>query len=131
MTIARISDIAQFEDKSVRLQGWLYNKRSSKKIHFLQVRDGSGIIQCVAAKGDIGEALFAVASTLQQEASLEIVEFSTKGMDIADTAAYYRDNLGQENASRFLVENIDVLQALVDESGYANHMRFVVRKSGS
>ena len=44
-----VAEIAAFEGKSVRLRGWLYNKRSSGKLHFLEVRDGTGIVQCVVA----------------------------------------------------------------------------------
>src|SRR5438094_115959 len=54
----------------VTLKGWLYNKRSSKKIHFLQVRDGTGIVQCVASREDVGEESFARADKLAQETSL-------------------------------------------------------------
>src|SRR5688500_2636542 len=52
LPIARISDIARFENQEVELRGWIYNKRSSGKLHFLQVRDGSGIIQAVLFKND-------------------------------------------------------------------------------
>ena len=46
----RISKIENYEGKEVTLKGWLYNKRGSGKIQFLQIRDGSGIIQCVLSK---------------------------------------------------------------------------------
>ena len=48
--VVQISDIAQFEDQEVTIQGWLYNKRSSGKLRFLLVRDGSETIQCVVFK---------------------------------------------------------------------------------
>ena len=72
MTSVRIADIAEFEGQKVRLQGWLYNKRSSKKLHFLQVRDGSAIIQAIASVSDVGEELFAKLGELTQETSLEV-----------------------------------------------------------
>src|SRR5262245_14490433 len=50
LPIVRIGDIAKYENQDVELRGWLYNKRSSGKLHFLQVRDGSGIIQAVMFK---------------------------------------------------------------------------------
>ncbi|HQC45224.1 MAG TPA: OB-fold nucleic acid binding domain-containing protein, partial [Myxococcota bacterium] len=50
MTKAVVEKIAQFEGQEVLLQGWLAAKRSSGKIHFLQVRDGTGTIQCVMVK---------------------------------------------------------------------------------
>src|SRR5438309_4230748 len=58
--------------ETVTLRGWLYNKRSSGKLHFLEVRDGFGLVQCVMSKADAGEETFARADTLQQEASLRV-----------------------------------------------------------
>ncbi|MCH7782985.1 hypothetical protein IID62_07945, partial [candidate division KSB1 bacterium] len=50
-----ISDIAGHVGKEVEIKGWLYNKRHSGKLWFLQVRDGTGVIQCVVFKGDVDE----------------------------------------------------------------------------
>lgn len=38
LPVARICDIAQFEGQRVQIRGWLYNRRSKGKLHFLQVR---------------------------------------------------------------------------------------------
>jgi asparaginyl-tRNA synthetase len=67
-----INHLKHHLDQIVTLQGWLYNKRSSGKLHFLEVRDGFGIVQCVMSKADAGEEMFARADGLQQEASLRI-----------------------------------------------------------
>ena len=72
MKSVRISQIGDFDNQEVQLKGWLYNKRSSGKLHFLQVRDGSGIIQCVVFKGDVEPDIFDLCSQLDQESSLEI-----------------------------------------------------------
>ncbi len=72
MITTRISEIARHAGQTVRLKGWLYNKRSSKTLQFLQVRDGSGIIQAVVGKNDVGEEMFALADGLTQETSLTI-----------------------------------------------------------
>jgi len=56
--------------QEVEIRGWLYNKRSSGKIHFLLIRDGSGILQAVVAKQDVSAEVFASAETLTQESSL-------------------------------------------------------------
>jgi len=72
MQVVRIADIAKHEGREVRLQGWLYNKRSSKKLHFLQVRDGSGIIQAVVSLEDLGAPAFEAAGELTQESSLHV-----------------------------------------------------------
>jgi asparaginyl-tRNA synthetase len=58
--------------EQVTLKGWLYGKRSSGKIHFLQVRDGTGIVQCVGSRSDLGDEAFARADKLQQETSLTV-----------------------------------------------------------
>jgi aspartyl/asparaginyl-tRNA synthetase len=55
MTKTTIEKIHQFEGQEVTLSGWLYNKRSSGKIIFLQIRDGSGFIQGVVVKKEVEE----------------------------------------------------------------------------
>ncbi|MFQ5797673.1 MAG: asparagine--tRNA ligase [Bacteroidota bacterium] len=70
MTRLYIEDIARYEGEVVRINGWLYNKRSSGKIHFLLVRDGTGIIQCVAVKGQVSDTIFTKYDELTQESSL-------------------------------------------------------------
>ncbi|HVM97724.1 MAG TPA: asparagine--tRNA ligase [Candidatus Acidoferrales bacterium] len=65
-----ISDIGQSEGQEVTLKGWLYNKRSSGKLHFLQVRDGTGVLQCVMFKNDVPPEQFALAEHMPQESSL-------------------------------------------------------------
>ncbi|HTU99686.1 MAG TPA: asparagine--tRNA ligase [Luteitalea sp.] len=70
--IAYIEDIARFDGQEVTLRGWLHNRRSSGKIHFLIVRDGTGFIQVVMSKADIGEELFAKADHLSQETALTV-----------------------------------------------------------
>jgi asparaginyl-tRNA synthetase len=67
-----IENIAQHAGQSVTLKGWLYNKRSSGKLHFLQVRDGSGVIQCVVFKGDVSPEIFELADRLGQESSVVV-----------------------------------------------------------
>lgn len=67
-----IQDIAKYEGAEAVLKGWLYNKRSSKKLHFLQVRDGTGIIQAVVSLADVGEEIFERAAALGQESSLAV-----------------------------------------------------------
>ena len=50
-----IDKIGQFEGQEVTLRGWLHKRRSSGKIHFLTVRDGTGFIQVVMSKAAVGE----------------------------------------------------------------------------
>ena len=56
--------------QEVLLEGWLYARRSSGKLEFLQVRDGSGVVQCVASKADLPEEVFARAAAVSQETSV-------------------------------------------------------------
>ena len=70
--VVRVAELAAHPGQRVRLQGWLYNRRSSGKLHFLQLRDGSGIVQCVMSRSDVKPETFEAASDLGQESSLEI-----------------------------------------------------------
>ena len=72
MTMVRIQDIAKHEGQEVTIDGWLHNRRSSGKIHFLQIRDGSGFIQAVMSKAAVGEEVFKQADHLSQETSLSV-----------------------------------------------------------
>ena len=67
-----ISAISGFENQEVSINGWLYNSRGSGKIAFLQLRDGTGIIQCVMAKAEHDETLFQQARKLGQESSITV-----------------------------------------------------------
>ena len=67
-----IEDIARYDGQQVTLRGWLANRRSSGKIHFLQIRDGSGFIQGVMSKATVGDAMFDTARHLAQETALEV-----------------------------------------------------------
>lgn len=69
---AYINEIGKFNDQKVVIKGWLHNKRSSGKLHFLQLRDGTGVIQAVIFKGDVTEELFEKADKIAQETSLEV-----------------------------------------------------------
>ncbi len=66
----RICEAARYAGRRVRLAGWLYNLRSSGKIVFPLVRDGSGIMQCVAVKSALPEEVFRRVRELTQESSL-------------------------------------------------------------
>jgi asparaginyl-tRNA synthetase len=65
-----IEDIGAHEGEEVTIYGWLHNRRSSGKIHFLTLRDGSGFIQAVMSKATVGDELFKAADHLSQETSL-------------------------------------------------------------
>jgi asparaginyl-tRNA synthetase len=67
-----IEDIGRHEGEEVTIKGWLHNRRSSGKIHFLILRDGSGFIQAVMSKAAVGDEVFKAADHLSQETSLMV-----------------------------------------------------------
>ncbi len=71
MATIRITDAKAHVGEDVTFQGWLYNKRSSGKILFLQIRDGTGVIQAVVSESDSAE-LFAIADRLPRETSIVV-----------------------------------------------------------
>ena len=97
-----IEDVGQYEGQDVTLHGWLYNKRSSGKIHFLLLRDGTGTIQAVVDRAAVGEEVFEKCERLTQESSVVVrgrvreegrapggYELLLTGLDIVQIAADY------------------------------------------
>jgi len=68
--VINIKDIAQYVGQKVTLRGWVYSRTGKGKLHFIRLRDGSGIVQCVAFKQDVEEASFELVKTLTQESSI-------------------------------------------------------------
>jgi asparaginyl-tRNA synthetase len=67
-----ISHVAEHVGEEVKVRGWVYNKRSSGSLVFLIVRDGTGFIQAVVAKGEVPDEDFLACDELTQESSLEV-----------------------------------------------------------
>jgi len=65
-----IQDAGRHVGETVQIPGWLYNLRKSGKIAFPLLRDGTGIIQCVAVKAQVGDELFDKLKDLTQESSV-------------------------------------------------------------
>src|SRR4051794_39358609 len=74
MTTSRfyIENAAQFDGQSVTIKGWVYNKRSSGKIKFLVMRDGTGTMQGILFKGECSEQAFEDFEKLTQESAVEV-----------------------------------------------------------
>jgi asparaginyl-tRNA synthetase len=70
--IVKIAEAHAHAGERVTIQGWLYNLRKSGKIVFPVVRDGSGMMQCVAVKANVPEAVFEALKGLTQESSLTV-----------------------------------------------------------
>ena len=92
-SFTRICDLSNFVDKEVILAGWLYKGRSSGKVQFLVLRDGTGLCQCVVEKSKVPEELFSRLKHLGQESSLTVTgtvradERSVGGYELAVTDA--------------------------------------------
>lgn len=111
--------INQLKDQigsEVTLKGWLYNKRSSGKLVFLQLRDGTGIVQCVVFKPN-NETLFAEADSLGQESSIIVtgtvkedtrssigVELDVTGLEVIQNVHDYPIT-PKEHGTEFLMDN--------------------------
>src|SRR5436853_6593506 len=65
-----VTEAGRHAGESIEIAGWLYNLRRSGKICFPQVRDGTGILQCVAVKNALPEETFEALKDLTQESSL-------------------------------------------------------------
>ena len=112
-----IEELSHHVGNEVTLNGWLAGKRSSGKIHFLQVRDGTGVCQCVASLADLGAERFAAADHMGQETSLEVTgivredkrapggfELTMKSLEIVSPATDYPIT-NKEHGVAFLLDN--------------------------
>lgn len=78
MNKSTISEVHKYAGEEVKIGAWLANKRSSGKIAFLQLRDGTGFIQGVVVKSEVGEEVFQLAKSITQESSLYVTGTVTK-----------------------------------------------------
>jgi asparaginyl-tRNA synthetase len=67
-----INQIAAHDGRTVTLKGWIYQKTGKGKLQFIRLRDGSGIVQCVAFRPDLGDERFEELKRLGQESSIII-----------------------------------------------------------
>ncbi len=74
-----VEDLSQHVGQEVTLKGWLYNMAGKGKLYFLQVRDGTGIVQAVVFKADVPEEVFAKVGALKQEASIIVTGVVRRG----------------------------------------------------
>jgi asparaginyl-tRNA synthetase len=118
MSDVRIEDLGKHVGESVTVRGWLYQRRSSGKLHFLEVRDGTGIVQCVVFKGNVSPETFVLADHIQQESSVEVVgtikkhgkiagQYELDASDVKLLAAVVREYpIGpKEHGTDFLMDN--------------------------
>ena len=72
MTSVSIADLGQHADRPVTVRGWVSTTRSSGKIAFLVMRDGSGLVQCVLSKKEVAEPVWEAFQSLTQETSVAV-----------------------------------------------------------
>jgi len=72
METVRIKDLPKHVGEKVVVNGWLYNKRSSGKLQFPIVRDGSGYLQCVVFKKEVSEETWKAADEVTQESTVRV-----------------------------------------------------------
>ncbi|MHB8927732.1 MAG: asparagine--tRNA ligase [Bacillota bacterium] len=102
MTVTTISDLSRHAGQEVEIHGWVYNRRSSGKIQFLILRDGTGFVQAVVSEGEVGPEAFSTCDRLTQESSLVVrglvreerrapsgFELTVKGLDVVQVAQDY------------------------------------------
>ena len=70
--IVCIEQIAQYEGQDITIKGWLRHRRSSGKLSFLTVRDGTGDLQAIVSKATVGEEQFVLCGQVTQESSIMI-----------------------------------------------------------
>jgi asparaginyl-tRNA synthetase len=118
--IVSIANLKDHVNEEVSLQGWLYHKTGKGKLHFLQVRDGTGVCQAVIFKGNVSDEVFEAAKQLTQESSLSIrglvkaderapgipggYELDVRDMQIAQIADPY-PIAPKEHGIEFLMQN--------------------------
>ncbi|AOT68213.1 asparagine--tRNA ligase [Geosporobacter ferrireducens] len=115
--VTTIERISKYVDQDVTINGWLFNKRSSGKIQFLQIRDGSGFIQGVVVKSDVSPEVFEKCKTITQESSIMVTgsvraderapsgfELTVKDVEIVAIAQEYPISL-KEHGTDFLMDH--------------------------
>ncbi len=117
MNKTTISEVHKYVDQEVKIGAWLANKRSSGKIAFLQLRDGTGFIQGVVTKSDVGEEVFQLAKSITQETSLYVIgkvqkdersplgyELMVSGLEVIHQATDYPIT-PKEHGTEFLMDH--------------------------
>ena len=112
-----IEDIANYRDREIEVRGWVYNKRSSGKVRFLIVRDGTGLLQATAFSADADAPLFRTFDALTQESSVIVrglvredkrapggFELSLTGIEVIQVAEEYPIT-PKEHGTPFLMEH--------------------------
>ena len=96
-----IEDIAGYKGQDIEVRGWVYNKRSSGKVRFLLVRDGTGIIQATIFSAEKEHPLFRTFDSLTQESSVIV-------------RGHVREDKRAPGGHELTIQEIEVLQVAQD-----------------
>lgn len=112
-----ISDLKDYVGQKIELKGWVYNSRSSGKVKFLELRDGTGIVPCIFFKGECSDAAYEDFEKLTQESSVRVTgvvrehpkrkgeyEIGVVDLEILGSAENYPIT-PKEHGTDFLMEN--------------------------
>lgn len=114
-----LSELSRYLDKEVEVSAWVYNFRSSGSIFFLELRDGSGFIQCVVSKNEVNDETWNNCNNLTLESSIELsgtvtkhpkkqeYEIQVKNLEILQIADDYPITK-KEHGPEFLFDNRDL-----------------------
>lgn len=111
-----IKDVNQYLNQEIAIRGWVFNFRSSGGIYFLQIRDGSGVIQAIVSKKEVAPEIWEACQKITIETSAEILgivskhpkreeyELQVKNLKIVQIAEEYP--IGKkEHGPEFLLDN--------------------------
>jgi len=117
MTAVQISELGRHVDQTVTVRGWVVTTRSSGKIAFLVARDGSGTVQAVFPRNEVGEEVWERFQALTQETSVAVSglvradarspgghELTATGLDILGVSPEYPIS-PKEHGTAFLFEH--------------------------
>ena len=112
-----VSDLKKYVGETVELKGWAYNTRSSGKVKFLELRDGTGIVPCILFKGECEDSALETFEKVTQETSVKVTgvvrkhpkhenvfELGAKTLEIVGSAVDYPVS-HKEHGTDFLMEN--------------------------
>src|SRR5689334_11927323 len=100
--LTTISNLKDHINQEATIQGWLFNKRGSGKIYFLQLRDGTGNTQGIVEASSVNQETLEKAEKLTMESSLKVTGLITK-------------HPKQENTYEIQIKNIEIIQLCKEE----------------
>jgi asparaginyl-tRNA synthetase len=112
-----VSDLKDHIGQVIELKGWAYNTRSSGKVRFLELRDGTGIVPCIFFRGECEDAAYDLFEKVTQETSVKVsgivrqhpkrpneFEIGAQNLEIIGTSPEYPIT-HKEHGTDFLMEN--------------------------